>query len=129
MKYNYLLLLFCLMNSCQFFQMERQTSDGILQEELKQIDWQEVDEYPVLWNCTSLPEKEHLQCLSEELHQKMKNSMQRFTKDYDIDSLTQMNIRIIIDKERKLYFSLDIDSIVFKEKKKFSFYKLIFKRD
>lgn len=114
MKHLYLLLLACLMSSCEFFQMERRTSDVILEEEIQALDWDEVDVYPVFSTCRNLPEAEQLDCFVASLHNKVTHSMQRYAKKHYIDSLTQVNIQITIDKDKKLSFTTDADTVAFK---------------
>ena len=55
MKYSYLLLLLlCL--GCQNFETKKISSDEIIQEELKEFNWQEVEVYPSFKECESFTE-------------------------------------------------------------------------
>lgn len=44
--------------SCQFFETEKISSEAFYQEELKTIDWNDVDQYPVFSVCEDISEKE-----------------------------------------------------------------------
>lgn len=114
MKHFCLLLLACIFSSCEFFQMERRTSDVILEEEIQALDWNEVDVYPVFSNCQDLQEAEQLDCFVTSLHDKVTHSMQRYAQMHYIDSLTQLDIEITIDKNKNLSFTTDADTIAFK---------------
>lgn len=102
------------MSSCGYFQIERRTSDAILEEEIQAIDWAEVDAYPVFAGCSDLSESEHLNCFVNSLHNKVTHSMQRYAQELHIDSLGQLNIQITIDKDRELSFITDADTVAFK---------------
>lgn len=43
--------------SCQFFETEKVSSDTIFKEEIKTIDWKDVDSYPSFPNCENAMEK------------------------------------------------------------------------
>lgn len=107
------------MSSCEFFQTERLTSDVILQEELKAIDWHEVDAYPVFLDCKSLSQEEHLQCFVDALHRKVTHSMQRYAYNNPIDNICKLNILIKIDNEKNLHFTISSDSSVYKSEDNF----------
>src|SRR5699024_12734880 len=114
MKYLYLLLICCLMSSCEFFQMEERTSsDAILEEELHTINWQEVDTYPVFKECSSATESKRLECFTEALHKKILHGMQRYAQTNELDSVVKLNILITIDTARNLSFTTDVDSLFF----------------
>lgn len=52
-----IILIFLLATSCQYFETEKISSETILEEELKTIDWKEVDTYPTFQNCENFTEK------------------------------------------------------------------------
>ena len=53
-----LLLISVGFSSCQFFETEKISSETFLEEEIKAINWKEVDQYPVFQNCENETEKE-----------------------------------------------------------------------
>lgn len=57
MKYLFFLLLLLITNSCGYFETEKISTETFYQEELKTIDWKEVDQYPAFPSCESLTEK------------------------------------------------------------------------
>jgi len=52
-----LLLLFIGVSSCQFFETEKISSKTFLEEEIKSINWNDVDQYPIFQNCENKIEK------------------------------------------------------------------------
>jgi hypothetical protein len=58
MKYIFLFFsLLFLATSCQYFETEKVSSEKIYEEEIKTIDWKEVDRYPSFSNCENTLEK------------------------------------------------------------------------
>lgn len=113
MKHLYLLLVVCLMSSCTFFQMERRTSDVILEEELQAIEWDEVDVYPMFSNCKTFSKSEQLVCFVSSLHDKITHGLQRFVIENPMDSIKPLNIQITIDKDKELSFTIASDTTLF----------------
>ncbi|GHC46869.1 hypothetical protein [Ulvibacter litoralis] len=57
MKYIQIIILLVVTTSCQFFETEKVSTETFYEEELKTIDWKEVDQYPVFSECESTTEK------------------------------------------------------------------------
>ncbi|OCB78485.1 hypothetical protein [Flavobacterium crassostreae] len=67
MKY-YLLILFLVFNSCNYFDKQIPSEKELLQKELNAIDWNEVDEYPSFVDCNKMETKlERQHCFFEYL--------------------------------------------------------------
>ena len=69
------ILLLCLA-SCQFFDKKVPDENKLLQQELQKINWNQVDEYPSVYNCDSFQDLEaQKQCffnyISHEIKQKI----------------------------------------------------------
>ncbi|SEP97536.1 hypothetical protein SAMN05421824_0832 [Hyunsoonleella jejuensis] len=58
MKQFCLILLVLSVNSCDYFNVKKTSSEAILQEELQTFDWENVDTYPSFSQCDSLQLKE-----------------------------------------------------------------------
>ncbi len=52
-----ILLLLLITGSCGYFETEKISTETFYQEELKAIDWKEVDQYPAFPSCENLTEK------------------------------------------------------------------------
>jgi len=53
----FLVLLFVLASSCQFFDTEKVSSDIIFEDEMESINWKDVDQYPSFASCTDILDK------------------------------------------------------------------------
>ena len=73
-KLSFILLL--ILSSCQLFDKKVPDENELLQQELQKINWSEVDEYPSVYACDTMQNKEaQKQCffkyLSQEIQQKI----------------------------------------------------------
>jgi len=133
MKYVLLLLVTLLATSCQFFETEKISSETFYDEEIKMIDWKDVDQYPIFKSCESLSEKKAqkdcfentlaaylfeavtsnkdmaIKDLNDTVYVKFSVSEkgQLSVKSIDMDSLTKAELPRLEEKLRK-----KIDSIV-----------------
>lgn len=99
------------MNSCDFFQMEKRTnSDYILEEELHTINWQEVDTYPVLFECKEAVDARSLDCFTKALHNKILYGMQQYAQENAMDTTIKLHSLITIHADKSIRFSIDADS-------------------
>lgn len=57
MKYILILLLLPITSSCGYFETEKISTETFYQEELKTIDWKEIDQYPAFPCCQNIAEK------------------------------------------------------------------------
>ena len=46
-----------IMSSCTYFETKKISSETFLEEELKSINWKDVDQYPVFTNCEDISDK------------------------------------------------------------------------
>ena len=113
MKYVLLLTIFILATSCQFFETEKISSETFYDEELKTIDWKEVDQYPVFKACESLSEKKEQKiCFEKTLSMFLFEAVSN-NKDVSIHSLHDtIHIQFSISEEGKLTVkNIDMDSL------------------
>lgn len=58
MKFSiFFLSIIVLCSSCQFFETEKISSETFYEEEIKTIDWNDIDQYPTFINCKEFTEK------------------------------------------------------------------------
>jgi len=58
MKYPSLILfILILFSSCQFFETEKISSESFYEDELKTIDWNDIDQYPTFSTCKEYTDK------------------------------------------------------------------------
>lgn len=75
MKKLSVILILCIV-SCQFFDKKVPNETELLQQELQKINWSEVDEYPSVYACNTMQDKEaKKQCffkyISQEIQRKI----------------------------------------------------------
>jgi hypothetical protein len=117
MKLFKLLLVVICCSSCQYFETEKISSDTFYEEELKMIDWTEVDRYPAFVVCDTLSEKaQQKKCFENELA----NHLQQGVKDQGVMAIQDVNDTIIlsfsVSKEAKLsMIHMQMDSLLQRE--------------
>ena len=78
---NLVLILFpvlFLAQSCQFFDNKVPSKEELLKKELKQINWNEVDEFPSVAECEQIEDKNlRKQCFFEFLAQTIQENFQQ----------------------------------------------------
>lgn len=75
-KYSYLVFLWLFASSCQFFETEKVSSEEIFDQEIKTIDWKDVDRYPSFANCESALEKpEQKACFINTISTRLQHSI------------------------------------------------------
>ncbi|MEG9327821.1 hypothetical protein V6B16_07725 [Salinimicrobium catena] len=58
MKRTLLILFFATCTSCEYFEKQKVSSEEILSEETRELNWQEVDQYPAFEECRELMESD-----------------------------------------------------------------------
>lgn len=94
--YLSILLLTCL-TSCRYFDTEKISSETFYEEEIKTINWDDVDQYPVFKSCQSITVKaEQKNCFQQKIAQAIQLQMEtrNFTTLHDIDDLVKIHLRI-----------------------------------
>lgn len=102
---NNYLLLFCvlLLNSCQFFDKKKLSVDEIVNQEIKSINWDEVDEYPSFSVCDSINEKTgRIECFYSEFHKRILSNLERQNLVSNQIMIDTINVFFEINKSGKL---------------------------
>ncbi|WP_432411891.1 hypothetical protein [Rasiella sp. SM2506] len=114
MKHFTYLLIVLLCTSCQFFETEKISSETFYEEELKTIDWKNVDRYPAFASCDTLSEKEQQKsCFESELAYQLQKSMTA----QGVTSLQDLNDTIILsfsisEKAQISILDMQVDSLL-----------------
>ncbi|SDK89449.1 hypothetical protein SAMN04488034_101821 [Salinimicrobium catena] len=58
MKKTLLILFLTALTSCEYFEKQKVSSEEILSEETRELNWQEVDQYPAFEECRELMESD-----------------------------------------------------------------------
>jgi hypothetical protein len=97
MKHLAYLLLVLGCTSCQFFETEKISSETFYEEELKTIDWKNVDRYPAFASCDTLSEKtQQKECFEGELAYQIQQRMteQGVTSFQDINDTIMLSFSV-----------------------------------
>jgi len=117
MKHFAHLFVVLLCTSCQFFETEKLNTETLYQEELKTIDWKEVDQYPVFSNCENFSEKSaQKNCFERSLAKQIHQAIQR----RNIRTVHTLHDTIVLQLEVSKNATIrahhiEVDSVLFSE--------------
>ncbi len=109
-----LVVLSVLIPSCQFFETEKISSETFLKEEIKSINWKDVDQHPVFLNCESFTEKKQQKIcfentLSSHLYQVINSGNTMVTAELN----ETLVLDFLVDEKGKLVItSMKMDSLL-----------------
>jgi len=107
-----LLILFLsplLFNSCQYFDKQVPSKEQLLQEQLKSINWKEVDEYPSVADCDSIKDKaQKKQCFFEYITQLIQEKLNTDTLGVLYPKMDTINVKVTIGADATLEFEPQI---------------------
>ena len=91
---NIILILFLVFNSCQFLD-KNPTEKELLNQRLKEINWQKVDQCPSIANCEVLKNKlDQNNCFFEYVSQTIKEKL----KHQKLDLNNELSIKVTVSK-------------------------------
>ncbi len=104
-KYNSLILLVFLVQSCQYFEKNVPEKQDLLNQEIKHINWTVIDEYPSTMLCDSIQDKEARKiCFFDFLTQKIQGKLTSDSLINNFKSIDTLNIKVAIDAQANLTF-------------------------
>ncbi|CAH0334508.1 hypothetical protein FVB9288_00094 [Flavobacterium sp. CECT 9288] len=125
MKPYYLLIVFLIFHSCQYFETPVPSEQELLEKELKSINWKEVDEYPSVVDCEKIEDKKQRQkCFFEVLTQLIQEKLSVDTLSILYPELDTIEVKVTIfpnatmqfepqfPKDSIAYDKIKIDSIL-----------------
>jgi len=100
--------------SCQFFETEKISSETFLEEEIKSINWKDVDSYPTFKECDGVSGKlETKSCFETTLTNHLYQTIQSDTIVVSTDLNETITIDFIVSEKGELRITkMDIDSII-----------------
>jgi hypothetical protein len=109
-----ILLLLVVTSSCQFFETEKISTETFYEEELKTINWNDVDQYPVFASCEAIPEKsEQKECFSRVLIGSLSKAAWNNGGGMDRDIRDTIWLKIDVSETAELTVrDIQIDSII-----------------
>ena len=125
MKKVIALLLFSLCISCHYFDEKLPTEKELLDKQMKEINWKQVDEYPSVSECEKLTDvNERKQCFFEFLTQTIQQKLSIDTLSVLCPELDTIEVRVTVfpnsslkfepqfPKDSVAYDTIKIDSIL-----------------
>ena len=114
----FLLLIF---NSCQYFEKQVPDEKELLEQELKKINWDEVDEFPSVLQCDTIKDAEiKRQCFFDYLAQTIQERIGIDTLRIEYPEIDTINVKITVNPDSSLQFETQYpnDSIALADKTK-----------
>lgn len=111
--------------SCQYFDKQVPSEDALLKEQLKEINWKEIDEYPTVVDCEKISdEAQRKQCFFEFLTQTIQQKLDVDTLANLLPKLDTIEVKVTVfpnslvtfepqfPKDSVVYDTIKIDSIL-----------------
>lgn len=103
-KISLFIFLFSL-NSCQFFDKKAPDGQELLEQELKKINWKEVDEFPTAFSCDSILDTElQKQCFFDNIIQNIQSRIGVDTLQIMYPEIDTINVKVTIHPDAKIQF-------------------------
>lgn len=100
----FLLLIFAF-QGCQYFEKNVPVKEELLQKELKKINWSEVDEFPTIYSCDSIQDKEaRKQCFFDFLTQTIQEKLATDTLKILYPNLDTIQVKVTVFPDARLKF-------------------------
>ncbi len=104
-KYLALLILILGFHSCQYFDKKVPNEKELLEKKLKEINWNEVDQYPTVVNCDSLTDiDQRKQCFFEFMTNTIQQKLSIDTLRILYPELDTIQVKITINSDAKMKF-------------------------
>lgn len=110
------LTLLTFLQSCQYFEKNVPSKEELLQQELKKINWKEVDEYPSAFSCDSIADKtQRKQCFFDFVAKHLQEKLANDTIRSIYKRPDTLHVRVIVMPDAQLVFQsyFKVDSLAF----------------
>ncbi|WP_047246451.1 hypothetical protein [Maribacter thermophilus] len=99
-----LFVLVCLiLSSCNLFESREQRTQELVNEELRQMDWNSVDSYPLFLDCDETASKENQKkCFEQKLTGHFEATLSEFEFTVDADENAIVDVIFVINAEGKI---------------------------
>lgn len=121
MKLFWVLILLFSVISCQYFEKQVPDEKELLEQELKKINWEEVDDFPSVLQCDTIKDVEiKKQCFFDYITQTIQERINIDTLRVEYPEIDTINVKITVNPDSSLQFETQFqnDSIPFADKTK-----------
>lgn len=115
-KIGFLIIIFSLVQSCQYFEKNVPTKEELLQKELNKINWDEVDEYPSTAGCDSITDKlQRKQCFFDFVATQLQFHLNNDTIKSVYPKMDTLKVKVIVMPDAQVIFQshFEVDSLSF----------------
>ncbi len=116
-----LLFLLLAIQSCQYFEKQVPDEKELLEQELKKINWDEVDEFPSVLQCDTIKDAAiKKQCFFDYMAQTIQERIGIDTLRFEYPEIDTINVKITVNPDSSLQFETQYpnDSIALADKTK-----------
>lgn len=121
MKLFWVLILLFSAISCQYFDKQVPDEQELLEQELKKINWEEVDDFPSVLQCDTIKDVEiKKQCFFDYITQTIQERINIDTLRVEYPEIDTINVKITVNPDSSLQFETQFqnDSIPLADKTK-----------
>lgn len=94
-----------IISSCQYFDAKAPNEKELLEAELKKINWEEVDQYPSIFQCDSINDKElQKQCFFNNLTFTIQERIGVDTLQILFPSIDTLSVKVTVNSDASLKF-------------------------
>ncbi len=117
----FLLLLFLFLASCNFLESKEKRTQEFINAELRQLDWNSIDSYPLFLDCDETASKEtQRQCFEQTLTTHFENTLNEFEFIIDSDSNPVVFVTFVIDTKGQInVIEIDKDAAILEQMPEF----------
>ncbi len=103
MKRFLILLVLCVLSSCDFFASKDKKTFDLVNKELKDIDWSEVDNYPLFDNCDETVSKAlQRYCFEQEMLSHCRKALQEFEFNLGPSANPEVLVDFVVDLDGRI---------------------------
>ena len=121
MKNILLISILLLIISCQYFEKQVPDEKELLEQELKKINWDEVDEFPSVLQCDTIKDAEiKRQCFFDYMAQTIQERIGIDSLSFEYPEIDTIDVKITVNPDSTLQFETQYpnDSIALADKTK-----------
>jgi hypothetical protein len=109
-----LLVLLGLMTSCDFFVSKEKKTQQLIHQKLNEINWNEIDSYPLFEVCDELVSKTiQRECFERELLKHCAESLNEFEYTFDATIDPTIQVDFLVDKDGRIsVLNIDKDAAI-----------------
>ena len=105
MKKAFALLFLLHLSSCHYFDKQVPSEESLLEQQMKEINWKQIDEYPTIVDCEKISdETQRKQCFFEFLTQTIQQKLNVDTLSTLFHKLDTIEVKVTIYPDSKLKF-------------------------